>query len=62
MSETSIIIPKDEYESLKIKADLFDQYIETEELTKEEEIAISKALKGPFLTKSEFLKRHKYLA
>lgn len=61
MSEGSIIIPKEEYDSLKIKADLFDHYVVTEELTKSEELIIKKALKGPFLTKSEFLKRYKHL-
>lgn len=56
------MVSKDEYEHLKIKADLFDHYVETEEITKEENKAIKRALKGPFLTKSEFLKRHKNLS
>jgi hypothetical protein len=58
MSEASITIPKDEYDLLKSKASLFDQYVETEELTDEELLKVRKALKGPFLAKTEFLKRH----
>mgnify|MGYP001612192906 FL=1 len=58
MSET-IMISKEEYNLLKNKSDLFDHFVETEELSKEELDGIKKALKGPFLTKSEFLKRHK---
>ncbi len=61
MSE-SMIIPKDEYDILKNKANLFDRYIKTEELSKEELKKIKKAMKGPFLTKSEFLRRHTELA
>lgn len=56
--EATISIPKEEYEALMIKATLFDKYVETEELTKEELKQIKEALKGPFLTKAEFLKRH----
>ena len=56
------MIPKDEYDLLRHKADLFDHFVEVEELSKEELAQVKKALKGPFLTKSEFLKRHKYLA
>ena len=61
MSET-IMIPKEEYDLLKSKADLFDYFVETEELSKEELDSIKKSLKGPLITKSEFLKRHKYLS
>lgn len=61
MSQT-ITIPKEEYDLLKNKAELFDHFVETEELSKGELAGIKKALKGPFLTKAEFLKRHKYLA
>jgi len=61
MSDT-IMIPKEEYDLLKHKADLFDHFVEVEELSKEEIALVKKALKGPFLTKSEFLKRHKFLA
>lgn len=61
MSTTSVIIPKEEYDLLKNKADLFDHFITSEELSKEELVRIKKALKGPFLTKSEFLKRHPHL-
>jgi hypothetical protein len=62
MSEASVIIPKDEYDFLKSKAYLFDQYVETEQLSEEELLQIKNALKGPFLTKAEFLKRHPGLA
>ena len=61
MSET-VMIPKKEYDLLKNKAELFDHFVETEELSKEELKTIKNALRGPFLTKSEFLKRHKDLA
>lgn len=61
MSQT-ITIPKEEYDLLKNKAELFDHFLETEELSKEELAGIRKALKGHLLTKSEFLRRHKYLA
>ena len=62
MSDAAIMIPKDEYDLLKTKADLFDRYIETEELTKEELAGIREAMRGPFMTKAEFLKRHPELA
>jgi len=52
--EISVSIPKEEYTELVKKAHLFDQYIETEELTQAELKMIKKAL-GPFLTKEEFL-------
>ena len=61
MSE-SIAIPQEEYDLLKNKAKLFDHFIETEELSKEELKKIKKAMKGPFLSKSEFLKKHSDLA
>jgi len=57
MSET-ITIPKQEYNQLKNKANLFDHYIETEELSSEELRQIKKGLKGPFMNKSQFLKKH----
>lgn len=60
--ETSVIIPKEEYDELIKKATFFEHYIETEELTKEELKEIKKAMKGPFLTKSEFLKKHPELS
>jgi len=58
MSDASVMIPKDEYEILKKKADLFDHYVETEELSESELSKIHEALKGQLLTKSEFLKRN----
>ena len=62
MSDSSVIVPKDEYDMLRTKADLFDHYVETEELSEEELSKVKKALKGSLLTKLEFLKRHPELA
>ena len=62
MSGASVVIPKDEYDLLRNKAELFDHFVETEDLSKDELAKIEKALKGPFLTKAEFLKRHKDLS
>jgi hypothetical protein len=62
MSDATISIPKDEYEALKAKADIFDQFIESEELTDDEIDRINKAIKGPFLSKSEFQRRHRHLS
>ena len=61
MSE-SVTLSKDKYDIMKNKADLFDHFIETEELSKEELVNIKKAMKCPFMTKSEFLKRNPHLA
>lgn len=54
----TISLPKTEYDFLRMKADLFDRYIETEELTRAELVKIKKSMKGPFLSKAEFLRRH----
>lgn len=54
----TISIPKEEYDELVQKATLFDHYVETEELSEEEMKRIKTAMKGKFLTKSEFIKRH----
>jgi hypothetical protein len=56
MSE--VMIPRDEYEILRNKAELFDRFIETEELTDDEMKIVKKALKGPYMSKSGFLKKH----
>ena len=58
----AISVPKEEYDELVKKANLFERYIETEELTKNELEQIKEALKGPFMAKSEFLKKHPELA
>ncbi len=58
MSNSSVMIPKSEYDTLRQKADLFDKYIETEELDEKELLLIKKALQGPLITKSEFLNRN----
>jgi len=58
----TISIPKEEYTTLKLKADLFDHYVEVEELSSEELAKIKKALSGPLLSKSEFLKRNQDLS
>ena len=62
MSDATICLPKGEYDMLRTKADLFDKFIETEELTNTELNQVKKALKGPFMTKSEFLTKHSELA
>ena len=54
----SVCTPKAEYDDLIMKATLFDHYVETEELTSEELSGLKEALKGNFITKAEFLKRH----
>lgn len=59
---TTITIPQDEYNLLKNKAELFDHYVETEELKDDELARIKLALKGNFYSKEDFLKKHKYLA
>ncbi|MBN1157329.1 hypothetical protein JXA85_06920 [Candidatus Woesearchaeota archaeon] len=61
MGSGEVMIPRDEYELLKSKADLFDHFIEIEELSVEELAQIKNALKGNLLTKAEFLKRYPYL-
>ncbi|MBW2990426.1 hypothetical protein KY348_01840 [Candidatus Woesearchaeota archaeon] len=62
MTDAGVMISKDEYALLRQKADLFDHMIEVEELTKEELVKVKKALKGPFITKAEFLKKNPDLA
>lgn len=62
MPPETITIPKREYDSLKRKANLFEHYVESERLSKEELNQIKKALKGPFLSRSEFLRRHTNLS
>jgi hypothetical protein len=54
----AVTLSKDEYDLLKQKADLFDHFVETEELSTKELARIQQALKGPFLTESEFIKNH----
>lgn len=51
-------LSKEEYDLLKYKANIFDYYIETEELTKQELSKIRTALKSKTLSKDEFLKYH----
>jgi hypothetical protein len=53
-----VTLPKDEYDILKQKADLFDHFVETEELSPRELARIQQALKGPIMTESDFIKRH----
>ena len=59
---TSVSVSKEEYDELVKKARLFDHYVETEELSAEELRRVKEAMKGPFLTKSEFLKKHTELS
>ena len=58
MSDVNVIIPKEEYDLIRTKAELFDHFVEVEEISKEDLIKVQTALKGPFMTKSEFLRRH----
>jgi hypothetical protein len=53
MNET-VTIPREEYEIMKRKAELYDE----EELTPEELAQVDKAAKGPHITHEEFVKRH----
>ncbi|HLD19322.1 MAG TPA: hypothetical protein VJB90_04925 [Candidatus Nanoarchaeia archaeon] len=54
----SVTISTSRYQKLKQKAELFDQFIETEKLSKREMMKIKEALKGPFLNEEEFQKKH----
>ncbi len=58
----TVTVPKKEYEELARKAKLFDEFVETENLSEEELKRIKEALSGPFQSKEEFLKRHPELA
>ncbi len=58
MTSDTISIPRKEYESLRKKATLFEHFVESEKLTKEELESIQKALNGQTFSKSEFLKKH----
>ena len=62
MAEAGVMISKDEYALLRQKADLFDHMVEVEELSEDELAKVKSALKGPFMTKSEFLKKNPDLA
>ena len=55
---TTISISKEKYDELIKKASLFEKFIETEELTKNELEQIKDALKDPIITKKEFLRKH----
>lgn len=61
MKET-ITISKEKYEKLEKKAVLFDHFVENEELSQEELALIKEAMKGPFLSKEKFLRKHPELA
>ena len=51
-------LPKEEYDELLTKARLFDHYVKTEELSEKELEQIRRDMKGPFMTKAQFLKKH----
>lgn len=57
MAET-ITIPIKEYESLKKKADILNNIVETEQLSATEIRRLEKARRGASITEDEFLKRH----
>lgn len=61
MEDGCVTVSREEYDVLRSKAEFFDRYIETEELTKEETEQVKKALKGRFITKDQFLKKHSAL-
>ena len=56
--ESTVVIPKQEYDDLRVKAELFEHYVQTEEINGRELSRIKRALKGPFIAQSEFLRRH----
>ena len=58
----TVTLPKDEFDVIVNKAKLFEHYVETEELPTTELKQIKKALKGPFLSKKTFLKKHPELS
>lgn len=58
----TVTLPKDEFDVIANKARLFEHYVETEELPATELKQIKKALKGPFLSKKTFLKKHPELS
>lgn len=62
MVAQTITISKKKFEELQKKAQLFDSYVANEEISKEELAAIKEALKGPFLSKEDFLAQHPHLA
>lgn len=57
-SSENISIPKEEYETLVHKSAIYDQIVESEELTKEEIERLEQARLGKSLTEEEFKKKH----
>lgn len=55
MSDT-VVLSRDEYDILRSKAELFEHFVATEELSASELKKIDMALKGSFISKEEFLK------
>lgn len=62
MPANTITISSKEYKLLKYKSKVFDHFIETEQLSKDEIDKIRIALKGPFVSEEEFIKRHPEIA
>ena len=58
---TTISISKEKYDELIKKASLFEKFIETEELTKNELKQIKDALKDPIITKKECIRDQIFL-
>ncbi len=54
----TVTLQKEEYETLKHKAELLDNIIETEGLTEEEIMQLEEARLGKSFTEGEFLKKH----
>ncbi len=57
MAET-VTITRNEYESLKKKADILNNIVETEKLSLGELKRLERARRGASITEDEFLKRH----
>ena len=51
-----IILSEKEYNSLKTKAQFFDELAEDDDLSTSEKKRIKKASRGPFMSKDTFLK------
>lgn len=52
------MMPREEFEIMKRKADLYDNMMDDEELTPEELAQVENATKKTFMTYEDFLKKH----
>lgn len=53
-----VTIPKSEYDSLKKKADILNNIVETEQLSAIELRRLERVRRGASITEEEFLKKH----